>query len=449
MFIINTRIFIIITLFFIYVSRSFADEKEILTLSQAINLALSKNPTILAAGHMVEAAKTKILQARSGLLPKIDFYERYNRTTNPMTAVGNKLNQEVFSEKDYQIDVLNDPSPISNYNSQIVLTQPIFDRGKTHLEIKKAKLKEKIVEEGMERIRQEVIFEVIKAYFKVVLAKEDLMLARMSEKMANAHVKLSDDLFQSGQVVKSDTLSARVRLNEVKEIVIQSKNALKIAKAALNNAIGVNQENIFEVSENLEYKKKELDINHLVNKAIKKRPDLLSMENEVKNAKENVKLVRTEYLPSVKVSAQYDLNDENLWEDNGESWTVWGIFHFNLFNGLHTTSRIKEAKEKLKQLSYTKEALANKIELEVREAFYNLEEAEERIKVAKKALIYAKESLRIVDDRYQVGLSTIVEVLDNEVAMTRASRNLLRARYDCKIAASRLELACGTIYQLP
>ncbi|MFH0812243.1 MAG: TolC family protein, partial [Pseudomonadota bacterium] len=275
---------------------------------------------------------------------------------------------------------------------------------------------------------------------------EDLRVAEEAEKTAEAHVKLAEDLFQAGQVVKSDLLSAQVRLSEVKEMVIQAKNGLTMGRAALNKAIGIEQNEAIEVQGTLEYEPKDLVLEDLINEALQNRPDLLALENQVKNSEEGIKMAKTSFLPSLNFMAQYDLNDKNdLWNASGESWTIWGIFHFNLFEGLNGIYKVKEANESLNQFSSQREALRNEIEFEVRGAFYQLRDAEERVKVAGEAINHAQESLRIVDDRYRVGLSTMVEVLDNEVALTRVKRNYLKAVHDCRVARAKIDLVKGTL----
>lgn len=248
-------------------------ENSILTLSKAIELALSKNPALKAAKYKIDAAKAGIEQARSAFFPRIDLSETYNRTNNPMLAVGNKLNQENFSRKDYRLSVLNDPTPVTNFNTQVILNQSIFDQGKAIIGIRQAKLQRDWTEDECERIKQEVIFKVIKAYYQVILAKEDLQVALESEETAQAHAKLSEDLFRNGQTVKLDLLSAKARLMEIKEIVTQARNGLVIAQAALNKEIGIDQNETFQVEGEFEYQKEEIELKDLVSKALTNRPD--------------------------------------------------------------------------------------------------------------------------------------------------------------------------------
>ena len=421
-------------------------EEKILTLSQAVDVALQENPTLKAADYLVEAAQAKVGGARSGFLPRIDFIEGFSRTNNPMMVVGSKLNQEAFSSKDYDLKQLNNPAPISNFNTQLILTQPVFDQGKTWVGVRQAKIGRQAIQEERERVQQEVIFEVIKTYLQAMRAKEDLNLAQKTEDMASAHVKLAEDLFQTGQAVKSDLLSAQVRLSEVKEMVIQSRNGLKIAKAALNKMMGINQNDDFEIREEFGYSRETIDLNDIIAGALEKRPDLLAMEHYVKNGREQVRMAKTNYLPTFNVIAHYDLNDRNeIWGDEGESWAVGGIFQFNLFDGLSSTYKLKESHATLQQLISQQQELMHNVELEVREAFHQLEEADQRVSVTGETITQAEESLRIVEDRYKAGLSRMVEVLDNEVALTKTRRNHLYALCDAKVACARLDLARGSL----
>ena len=151
--------FVLVICFFILFvfSKTGRSEERIFTLSEAVDLALTENPALKAADHFVKATQAKVGQARSGFLPRIDLYENYSRTNNPVYSFSNKLNQEVFSSKDFRLNVLNDPSPVSNFNTQVVLSQPIFDQGKTLVGMKQAKLSREIAEKGRERVRQKIM----------------------------------------------------------------------------------------------------------------------------------------------------------------------------------------------------------------------------------------------------------------------------------------------------
>lgn len=418
-----------------------------LSLDEAIGIALEKNPLLKAAELEVQARQARVGQARSGFFPQVFFYETYQRTDNPMLTVGSKLNQERFSTRDYVLERLNDPSPVGNFNSRVAVTQSIFDQGKTVLSLRQSTLLREEGELGRERIRQEVMCEVLRAYAGVLVAMEDALVTETALRKAEAHVKLARDLLDAGRGVKSDMLSAMVRLSEVRSMGVEAQSNVELSKARLNRCMGIPQESVWEVEGQLRMDKPAIgSLEEVIKEALEKRPDWEGMKRRILSAKAEVKKEKNGYLPSLDVQAQYDLNDRSsLWNASGESWAVVALCRFNLFNGLGTMYRVDEARAVLDRVTMEAEAMRNAIELEVREAFSRRQNAEERVRVAEAAVENAEESMRIVEDRYEVGLSLMVEVLDNEVSLTRSRRNLLQAQYEYWVASAELDLARGVL----
>ncbi|RZB31251.1 MAG: hypothetical protein SRB2_04776 [Desulfobacteraceae bacterium Eth-SRB2] len=104
---------------FIFAKTSVAQNKPLpkpLTLSEAIQIAANRNPKVKAARFQVEMVKSEVIQARSGFFPQIYFSETFNRTTNPMWAIGTKMIQGDISQADFDPDNLNDPDAIIAYS---------------------------------------------------------------------------------------------------------------------------------------------------------------------------------------------------------------------------------------------------------------------------------------------------------------------------------------------
>ena len=111
-----------------------------LTISDAIQLADKQNPRIKAAFSQVTAADHRITQAESGFLPQVFFTETYNHTNNPMWAFGNRLNQEIITQSDFDPARLNHPDPISNFNSALSMEWSVYQGGQTRIGVNQAKL---------------------------------------------------------------------------------------------------------------------------------------------------------------------------------------------------------------------------------------------------------------------------------------------------------------------
>jgi outer membrane protein len=418
---------------------------ETLTLDQAIDIALRNNPGLKAADAQVEVADAGVLRSASGFLPKVTVSETWNRTDSPLMALGTKLNQEIVTSADFDPAVMNRPDPISNYNTRLSVMQPVWNGGKEYVGRKQATLAKEASIQDRERARQETVFNVIKAYYGVLLAKEYYKVAVQSLETTSATVKLAEARYKAGAVLQSDLLRATVQLAEVKEMATRSQNSVKLAIAALNFAMGVPQGTEHEVSGILSARDLKTGMAAMLDDAASKRPDLMSMELNRRNTEKSVTMARADYLPSLNVMGQMDWNSDKPAGDEAKSWAVMAVLQWNLFDGLVTRSKVKEALATSSRMRSLEEQTRSAVQLQVRQAYYNLTASLDRIAATSSSVQEAEEGLRIVQKRYEVGMTTFVDVLGAENSLIRARTNVLQALYDNNIAQAELKLAVGTL----
>jgi outer membrane protein TolC len=188
-----------------------------------------------------------------------------------------------------------------------------------------------------------------------------------------------------------------------------------------------------------------MDMHAAIDEAASKRPDLLSMELNRKNAETSVTVARADYLPSLNVMGQVDWNSDRPAGDDAKSWAVMAMLQWNLFDGLVTRSRVKEALATSSRMKLLEEQTRSEIQLQVRQAYYNLTASLDRIAASASSVQEADESLRIVQKRYETGMTTFVDVLGAENSLIRARSNALQALYDNNLAQTELKLATGTL----
>jgi outer membrane protein len=437
--------YVVLTALLTLLVASYSYAAEVLTLDQAIDMALRNNPGLKAADAQVEAADAGVLRSASGFLPKVTASETWSRTDSPLMALGTKLNQEIVTPADFDPQVLNHPDPVSNYNTRLAVVQPVWNGGKEYVGRKQATLAKEASVQDRERARQETVFNVIKAYYGVLLATEYYKVAVQSLDTSAATVKLAEARFKAGAVLQSDLLRATVQHADVQEMATRSRNSVKLALAALNFAMGVPQGTEHEVSGSLSTQNVSDEMNAMLNEAASKRPDLLSMELNRRNAEKSVTMARSDYLPSLNVMGQLDWNSDKLAGDEAKSWAVMAVLQWNLFDGLVTRSKVKEALATNSRMRSLEEQTRSAVQLQVRQAYYNLTASLDRIAATSSSVQEAEEGLRIVQKRYEVGMTTFVDVLGAENSLIRARTNVLQALYDNNIAQAELKLAVGTL----
>ncbi len=418
---------------------------EHLSLDQAVETALNNHPNLKAADSQVEGAQANVLKSRSGFLPKVTLSETWSRTDNPLMVLGAKLNQATVTPSDFNPAVMNDPDPMSNYNTRLAVIQPVFNGGKEYLGVKQARLASEAAAQDRARARQETVFNVVKAFYGFLLAKEYDKVAIQSLETSAANVKLADARFKAGAVLQSDLLRAKVQYAEVKEMATRSGNGVKLAAANLNFAMGVPQESEYAVEGALSAQDMKEDLGGMITGALALRPDLSSLGMNRKNAEANVSQARTDYVPSLNLMGQVDWNSDRPAGNDAKSWAVMAVLQWNLFDGLVTTSRVREASANAGRMKAMEEQMRSGVQLQVRQAYYNVQASLERIAATSSSVQEAEEGFRIVQKRYEAGMTTLVDVLGAENALIRARTGALQALYDNNVAAAELKLAAGTL----
>ncbi len=418
---------------------------ESLTLQQAVETAIRNNPGLKAADAQIEAADAGVLKSASGFLPKVSLSETWSKTDNPLMVLGTKLNQEIVSPADFNPAVINNPEAMSNYDTRLTVMQPVFNGGKEYVGRTQARLAREASVQDRERVRQETVYNVVKAYYGLLLAKEYNKVGLQSLETSRANVNLAEARFKAGAVLQSDFLRAKVQYAEVQEMLTRSENGIKLASANLNFAMGVPQDAAYDITGTLSPQELPSDVNVVIGEAAAKRPDLISMDLNRQNAEKSVSQARADYLPSLNLMGQTDWNSEKFGNGDARSWAVMAVLQWNIFDGLVTRSRVKEALATSSRMKSLEEQTRSSVELQVKQAYYNVAASLERIAATATSVQEAEEGFRMVQKRYETGMTNFIDVLGAENALIRARTNSLQALYDNNIAQAELNLAKGTL----
>jgi len=416
-----------------------------LTLPQAVQKALVTSPRVNAAQSQVEASEARLAGVRSGLFPKLDVSEEFSRTNNPVGAFSAKLNQGAFTRADFDPSVLNSPNALNNFATTFSVTLPLFDSGQTWIGLGQAGLDKRAAAMGATRTRQEVISETVIAYTGVQVAQESLRVVEQALDTARANMKLIRSRLESGLVVKSDLLRAEVRVAELEQAQVEGQSQVEIAAAALNAAMGLPVDMAFRLATPLEVGPEVQETLEIwTRRALERRPDLDQVKSREKIAAEEVSKSKAAHLPSLHLLGNYQLNSEDF-SDSAESYGVGAMVRFNLFNGYNIQAKVEEARSGLRYAQAVSRQMELAVTMETKQAFLQAQSSWQRIQVARAAVSQAEEGLRIVRNRYENGLYTIVNLLDGEVALQQTRSNYVGALRDFAVARVRLFLAAGVL----
>jgi len=417
-----------------------------LTLGEAMLLALKHNPGLKAAGMTLETAEAEMAKARARFLPTLDFGETYNYSDSATQVFMNKLNQRVFTQQDFLLNNLNFPNPLGNFRTGLTMSQPIFQAGQAYLGYRQAQLGREEAGALVLSSRQQLLFRVTQAYFGLHLARETLGIVKKAVETARQHLNIAEERYRSGAVIQADVLSAQVHLAKITQEEITAEGQVQVAQSSLATLVGLPEigsralapppREPAPLPENL------TDLQTI---AQEKRPDLKRLALAARVAQQEYTKARLNYLPRVRLVAEYDVDQRRLFGASPDSYTIMALMNFNLFNGLADLARVRESRAQEAQAQDLKQELEDRIRQQVTEAIISVKTAQARLKVARTAVAQARESLRLVRLRYQTGLTILVDLLTTEDAAKNAELDQAAALFDTYLAQAGLELALGTI----
>ncbi|MGA2144393.1 MAG: TolC family protein [Bryobacteraceae bacterium] len=417
-----------------------------MSLTDAVRLALDKNKSMEASADARKIAERRVAEARGGNLPKVNYSESWARSDNPVFVFSSLLTQHQFGEQNFQIGPLDRPDFLNNFQSQLTADQALYDGGQTRRAVRSAEMEKDLAREDGRRAGMEVIAGVVRAYCDALLGVEQLHATEQAMRSAQADLERAQAVLSAGMSTDADVLSIRVHLAGVREQQIRRQADLEVARAALNDALGLPLDTAHTLTTALTPLKLPAGVVAAYEKsAVSERPEARQAKLATSLAANQAAAARASLLPQVGLHAAFEADRQRFYDKGGANWLVSVGLRWNLFNGLSDKARIEEARLALSRSEAERERADSAIRLQVRRAYADLGAAEQRIEVAKASVAEAEESLRITQNRYEAGMTGVTDLLRTETAVLEARTRYLTAIHDRRVAAAMLELAAGTL----
>ncbi|HTQ61839.1 MAG TPA: TolC family protein [Candidatus Solibacter sp.] len=424
-----------------------ASESTRLTLQQAVSIALEKNPAHKAAMAETKAASANVKEAQSSLLPHVTIAEEATRGNDPVYVFGSKLRQQRFATPDFELNILNTPAPFGNFATRVGGSWTLFDSFASWRGINRAERVKDAADHQLERADQEIVFHVVDSYYSMLLAKKHVEVAAQSLKTAEAIFERSKNRVQSGVVVESDLLSAQVRMATRKQELIRAQNDLEMARAQLGISMGVAAENNFEPADVLaERNLPAIPLTDAEKQAVESRPDLKKVRSEEAAQQQSVAIAKSAFGPRVNAFGGWEADNPTFVAGGGgNNWLAGIEVQLDLFQGGARRAQLSRERALQEKVVAAKEMATDGIRLQVRRAYYDTDAARQQIDVARASIADSQESLRINQNRYDSGLSTITDLLAAEDAALRSETEYWEDVYRYFTSYANLELASGTL----
>ncbi|HEX7810093.1 MAG TPA: TolC family protein [Thermoanaerobaculia bacterium] len=417
---------------------------QTLSLDDAVEQALARNPAIVAAEARTRVAHAREAEARASRFPRVEISESATRGNNPVFVFGSLLEQGEFAPRHFDPDFLNAPDAMTNYRAALTARVTIFDRFRTTTAVRQSRNGVDRTEIELVEVRQSLRAETVARFFGVALAEERLRLATEVARMAEADAKATRDRFDQGLLVESDALAADVHVADMKKRVIAAEGELAIAQAGLATLLQRPLREPLAIDGTMPRLSVEsLPLDDAIARAVANRAPVKLAASATSDARLRLAVERASLLPRVDAFGTFGASGGTFGDRNSDH-TAGVIVTLDVFDR-GRPARVAAARAESDAIIASETIARDAVTMESIAAWHRVRVANEIASVAVAAVEHSQSAARIVRDRYEQGLTTITEHLRAQTALVSARFDLLAARYEIVVASAELLRATGDL----
>lgn len=436
-----------------------------LTLEQAVKIALRQNPELLKQLQEIERTRGQIIEVRAEALPHLTLQGSYDHRAKGLlndggsssgSSVGTLNSGNLDPAVEAILKSLGSSSRsrvIQNQTWQVTLQaqQVLYAGGQVGAAIKIAKFAEDAAYYQLRDTIDRVVASVRSQFTAVLTNRALINVAEETVRLQEDQLRDQKNRFEAGTVPRFNVLRAEVELANVQPDLIRARNNTLLAEIALAKTLGLDPgasgKPTFLVTGELGIAERSLGLQSALELARARRPFLKVQRQQILQQTEQIKVALAGYKPRLDANAGYELRNSRASEDLDKTVDGW-FFGFtgqwNIFDGLATAGRVKQARAQLESAHINYSDSVQKVDLEVQTAYANLQTARETIRSQQKNVEQANESLRLANERFSAGAGTQLEVLDARTALTKARSTELQSRGDYNSALAEFDRATAT-----
>ena len=408
-----------------------------LTLDKALEIALDENPTIKVAAEEIALKKVASKEAWQSLLPEASLNGSLDHT---IKAAEMKLNDMSFKMGQ---------DGTNTANAGLSINLPLFAPA-VYRAMSMTKTDIELAVEKSRASELDLINQVTKAYYQLMLAQDSYEVLQGSYKLAEDNFNVVNAKYQQGAVSEFDKISAEVQMRSIKPNVISAANAVTLAKLQLKVLMGITADVDIKTDDNLTNYESMLFANQLKEEdmSLENNTTMKQFELNMKLLEKNVKSLRTNFIPTLSMSFSYQY--QSLYNPNinffDYTWSNSSSLMFNLSIPLYRASnftKVKSARIQMRQLDWNRIDTERKLNMQVVSYRNNMTASSEQVVSNKENVMQAEKAVQIAGKRYEVGKGTVLELNSSQVSLTQAQLTYNQSIYDYLTAKADLDQVLG------
>lgn len=408
-----------------------------LTLDKALEVALDENPTIKVAAEEIALKKVASKEAWQSLLPEASLNGSLDHT---IKAAEMKLNDMSFKMGQ---------DGTNTANAGLSINLPLFAPA-VYRAMSMTKTDIELAVEKSRASELDLINQVTKAYYQLMLAQDSYEVLQGSYKLAEDNFNVVNAKYQQGAVSEFDKISAEVQMRSIKPNVISAANAVTLAKLQLKVLMGITADVDIKTDDNLTNYESMLFANQLKEEdmSLENNTTMKQFELNMKLLEKNVKSLKTNFMPTLSMSFSYQY--QSLYNPNinffDYTWSNSSSLMFNLSIPLYRASnftKVKSARIQMRQLDWNRIDTERKLNMQVVSYRNNMTASSEQVVSNKENVMQAEKAVQIAGKRYEVGKGTVLELNSSQVSLTQAQLTYNQSIYDYLVSKADLDQVLG------
>ena len=392
-----------------------------LTLTEAIDMALASNTGLRITAEGERSADAALKQARG---------------KNSISAeAGDTLRTSKSKDEDAQ----------ASNTLSLSARLPLYSGGANEANIESGEIGAQSARLTTERAREDLKYEVIAAYWDAVEASKKIEVQRDTVNKYDAHLKNVTVLYDAGAQAKIDVLRSSVELSNARQELVRAENTYAVSLATLRNLLNIDRTEELTLTTEVAYQPFDTSVDNCISYAYRNRLDLAVARAKLRRCELAVERARAGKRPSVNltlgtgVTSQFQPRHDTSTDVSASVGVSWNIFDSGVTRGAIEEA---EAERDIALLNVKKEE--ESIDLNLRKAYLNMREAEQRFTSTGDAVRQAREDYHIANERYRAGEGILLDIIDAQTALATAQTNAISARYDYARYRAQVENLMGT-----
>jgi len=414
-------------------------------LHECVTEALSRNPSLEASRARIDAAEARSRETGTALLPQLRFNGRA---------------AELSSVPVFTIAVPPPVGPLTlfpsiteSYSGRITVQQPVFTGFRLSKNRESAAYQEEASHEEFRRDREDLVLNVITAYWNLYRARQVQGVLQQSVEQVGEHLRDIRNFAAQGLATDADVMKVQVQHSETIVRNIEAKNSARVASMMLSSLMGRSLDTELIPADSLPVPALAVPdsgaaLPALTERAWAQRPEVKTMELRRRMGEAGVTAARAGWYPQIALAAEYEyarpnqriIPPKDRWDG---TWNIGVAVQWNVWDWFATSYQSAQAEAALRQAEAGAAQTSDAVAIDVAQQYYAVEAAREKVTAAAEGSRLAAEVQRTMRDRFRQGLATNSDLLDAETMFLAAGVTHTNALVDYALAQMRLKRAVG------